>query len=115
MRILRYSALITVLFAGSAFGASKEIMELQRDIAQLQAQLQALQSSQDQKLAAIQALVTQSLDAAGKANTAVSVLSSSGKKQIKATMTTVEVIPKPNHTMNSGAKASLGTTWLNTT
>ena len=40
------------------------------------------------------------------------VFSISGKKQTSAVMTTVEVIPKPNQTMNSGASASLGTTWL---
>jgi hypothetical protein len=45
----------------------------------------------------------------------VSVFSSSGKKQISAVMTTVEVRPKPNQTMNSGISASLGTTWLTTT
>ena len=46
---------------------------------------------------------------------AVSVFSISGKKQISAVMTTVEVMPKPNHSMNSGASASLGITWLATT
>lgn len=93
MQILRSTVLISILFAGSCFGASKEIMELQRDIAQLQSQMQALQSSQDQKLAAIQALVTQALDAAVKANTSVSVLSATVnqtlERELKTQMTPV--------------------------
>ncbi len=47
---------------------------MQRDIAQLQDQVRMLQSSFDQKMAAIQTLVQQALDAANKANTNVSVL-----------------------------------------
>ena len=93
MQILRPTVLIAILFAGSCLGASKEIMELQRDIAQLQSQMQALQSSQDQKLAAIQALVTQSLDAAVKANTSVSVLAATVnqtlERELKTQMTPV--------------------------
>lgn len=88
MRILRSTVLISILFAGSSFGASKEIMELQRDIAQLQSQMQALQSSQDQKLAAIQALVTQSLDAAVKANTSVSVLAATVNQTLERELNT---------------------------
>ena len=49
---------------------------MQRDIAQLQDQVRAMQSSLDTKLAAIQALLQQSLDAGNKANTGVAVLSS---------------------------------------
>ena len=45
----------------------------------------------------------------------VRVFSIKGKKQISAVITTVDVMPKPNQTINSGASASLGTTWLATT
>lgn len=84
-------------------------MELQRDIAQLQAQLQALQSSNDQKLAAIQALVTQSLDAAGKANTSVSVLSATVnqtlERELKSQMTPVAgLAAKVDNTNNDVAE-----------
>ncbi len=48
---------------------------MQRDIAQLQDQVKALQSSFDQKMATIQALLQQALDAGNKANVGVSVLS----------------------------------------
>jgi TolA-binding protein len=60
---------------GTGFGASREQQEMQRDIAQLQDQVRALQSSFDQKMAALQTLTEQALESANKANTSVSVLS----------------------------------------
>jgi TolA-binding protein len=73
----KYSFVIaTFLFAGRGFAASKEMQELQRDVAQLQDQVRTLQSGFDTKMAALQVLVQQALDAASKANTNVSVLSS---------------------------------------
>jgi len=54
--------------------ASREIVELQRDVAQLQDQLRTLQRSQDEKLSAIQALLQQALDSSTKANTALALL-----------------------------------------
>lgn len=48
---------------------------MQRDIAQLQDQVRTLQSSFDQKLATLETLVAQALDAGNKTNTNVSVLS----------------------------------------
>jgi TolA-binding protein len=65
-----------VFFALSplAFGASKEIMELQRDVAMLQDQVRTLQSSLDQKVATIQALTQQTLDSVNRTNTAVAVM-----------------------------------------
>ena len=49
------SLLICLLLAmpAAAPGASKEILELQRDIAQLQQQIKDLQRSQDEKFAAV--------------------------------------------------------------
>ncbi len=46
------SRVVIVFFALSpfAFGASKEIMELQRDVAMLQDQVRTLQSALDQKV-----------------------------------------------------------------
>jgi TolA-binding protein len=70
------SRLAILLFALSpfAFGASKEIMELQRDVALLQDQVRNLQSTLDQKVAAIQTLTQQTLDSANRTNTAVAVM-----------------------------------------
>ena len=57
-----------------AFGASKEIQELQRDVALLQDQVRTLQRAQDEKFAAMQALVQQTLDSVNRTNTAVAVM-----------------------------------------
>ena len=77
MRITSYLAVAALLLPGTVFGASKEQQEMQRDIAQLQDQVRQLQSGFDQKMAALQVLVQQSLDAGNKANTGVTVLNSS--------------------------------------
>src|ERR1700712_4591251 len=87
MRSSYFFALAVCLLPGGAFGASKEQMEMQRDIAQLQAQVTALQSSFDQKMATVQTLVQQALDAANKANTSVSVLSSTVNQTLERELT----------------------------
>src|SRR5258708_6342623 len=63
-----------LLIPSFAFGANKDIVELQRDLATLQDQVRTLQSSTDQKLAAITVLLQQTLDASNNANRAVAVL-----------------------------------------
>lgn len=60
---------------GPASAASREQQEMQRDIAQLQDQVRALQSALDQKLASLETLAAQAVDAANKANTNVGILS----------------------------------------
>ncbi len=73
---MRLSRVAILLFALSpfAFGASKEIMELQRDVSMLQDQVRTLQSALDQKVAAIQTLTQQTLDSVNRTNTAVAVM-----------------------------------------
>src|SRR6266699_2021727 len=73
---VRLLAIASLLAPGSIFAASREQQEMQRDIAQLQDQVRTLQSGFDQKMAALQTLVQQAVDASNKANTSVSVLSS---------------------------------------
>jgi TolA-binding protein len=68
------SAILLFALSPFAFGASKEIMELQRDVALLQQQVTTLQSSIDQKVAAIQTLTQQTLDSVNRTNTAVAVM-----------------------------------------
>src|SRR5215469_12293163 len=70
--------------------ASREIQELQRDIAMLQDQVKALQRSQDdkmmaltEKLTALQVLSQQSLDAANRANTGVAVIQNGSSQNLK--------------------------------
>jgi len=55
-------------------GASKEIMELQRDMALLQEQVRTMQRAQDEKFAAMQALVQQTLDSVTRTNTTLAVM-----------------------------------------
>ena len=77
MRLYPVFVMATLLAPTGVFAASKEQLEMQRDIAQLQQQMQSLQSTLDQKLAAIQTLQQQALESANRSNTSVSVLSSS--------------------------------------
>ncbi len=73
---MTFSRVLIVFFALSpfAFGASKEIMELQRDVALLQDQVRTLQSAVDQKVAAVLTLTQQTLDSVNRTNTAVAVM-----------------------------------------
>ena len=63
--------------------ASKEILDLQRDVAQLQDQVRQLQKSQDQQLAALTVLVQQTVDASQKAYTAVAVIQSNMQQSLR--------------------------------
>jgi tol-pal system protein YbgF len=68
---------VAIVFFGLspfAFGASKEIMELQRDVALLQDQVRTLQSALDQKVASVLTLTQQTLDSVNRTNTAVAVM-----------------------------------------
>jgi TolA-binding protein len=56
--------------------ASREIQELQRDVGLLQEQVKSLQASQNEKLAALTAMVQQAIDNANKASTGVAVIQS---------------------------------------
>src|ERR1700686_4654679 len=77
MRFIGVLGLSTLPIPVAGFAASREQQEMQRDIAQLQDQIRTLQSGFDQRMAALQTLVEQALDAGNKTNTNVSVLSSS--------------------------------------
>jgi TolA-binding protein len=63
--------------------ASKEIMELQRDVALLQESIKQLQQSQDKQLTALTVLVQQAVDAGNRANTAVAVIQSNLSDNLK--------------------------------
>jgi tol-pal system protein YbgF len=77
--------LVCLLLAVPALapGASKEIQELQRDVALLQQQIKDLQRSQDEKFAAVIELARQSIEAANRANTGVAVISSTIEKNLR--------------------------------
>jgi TolA-binding protein len=86
--VLILAAAPVVAFAA----ASKEMQELQRDVALLQEQVRQLQQSQDKQLAAITTLVEQAVEAANRANTAVAVIQS-GFQQSVAQQETKVVAP----------------------
>ena len=83
MKLTSRFALLGLLLVPSIFGQKKEILEMQRDLLQMQDQLRSLQRSQDEKLAALQVLLQQTLDAANKANTATAVLEASLRTQTR--------------------------------
>ena len=59
-----------------ALGASKETIELQRDVAQLQDQVRTLQRALDEKVAALQTLSQQVLDATNRTDRNLAVMQS---------------------------------------
>ena len=69
-RYLGALALFLLLTPEAGYTASKEQQEMQRDIAQLQDQVRMLQSGFDQKMATLQTLIQEALEAGNKANTA---------------------------------------------
>jgi tol-pal system protein YbgF len=71
---LSRTTLAFLALAPFAFGASKEMQELQRDVALLQDQVRTLQRAQDEKFAAMQALVQQTLESVNRTNTALAVM-----------------------------------------
>ena len=79
----RLCVLILAAAPAVAFAAaSKEMQELQRDVALLQEQVRQLQQSQDKQLASLTVLVQQAVDAANRANTAVAVIQSSFQQNV---------------------------------
>lgn len=74
---------LVLITALPAVSQKEKIAEIQRDILLMQDQIRAMQRSQDEKMAAMQVLVQQTLDAANKANTAVAVLDSALRDRMK--------------------------------
>ncbi|MEP6714608.1 MAG: tetratricopeptide repeat protein [Terriglobia bacterium] len=86
MRFSSFLLTTILLLPLSVFGASKEQMEMQRDIAQLQQQVTTLQSTVDSRMAALQTLVQQAVDSSGKANTGVSVISAEVSREVRQSL-----------------------------
>jgi len=68
------TVIVFLALAPSVFGASKEIQELQRDVAMLQDQVRNLQSTLDMRVGALQQAVQQTLDSVNKTNTAMAIM-----------------------------------------
>ncbi len=63
--------------------ASKEIMELQRDVAGLQEQLRVLKESQDKQLTALTVLVQQALDTSKSSTTGVALIQNNLQESLR--------------------------------
>jgi TolA-binding protein len=88
---VRYLGVLTLL-ALPAYGpaASREMQELQRDVGLLQEQVKALQSSQNEKLAALSASVQQAIDNARDAGKSAAVIQNSFDQNIRGLESNLE-------------------------
>jgi len=71
---LSRTVILFVAFAPLTFGASKEIVELQRDVSMLQDQVQKMQAALNDKLTSLQALVQQTTDYSKNTDRALAVM-----------------------------------------
>ena len=69
--------LLTFTFSALSFGASKEIVQLQRDVALLQDKMDTMQRTLDQNFAAVKVLLQQTQENSAKTNTAMNNLQDS--------------------------------------
>jgi dsDNA-specific endonuclease/ATPase MutS2 len=75
MRFFRLAAFSTLLIPFYAQAQKREdFLSIQRDVAQLQDQVKQMQTSQDQKLAALENLLKQALDESGKVSAGMAAL-----------------------------------------
>jgi TolA-binding protein len=77
------AAVALLLAPQPAHAVSKEIQELQRDIAALQEQVRLLKESQDKQLSALTVLVQQALDNSSKSNTGVAVIQNNLQQSLR--------------------------------
>jgi tol-pal system protein YbgF len=81
--VLKSLALLAALWLAAvpAFGASKEIIQLQTQVQQLQEQMAAMKQSFDERMGVMKNLVEQNTDAANKTTAAITSLQSTLQKQ----------------------------------
>jgi len=84
MKSHRFSLALTLLvtiWVAPAFGASKEIIELQTQVSQLQQQMTQMTQSFNERMGVMKSLLEQNTDAANKLNAAIGELQTSINKQ----------------------------------
>jgi tol-pal system protein YbgF len=84
MKSQRFSLTLTLLitiWVAPAFGASKEIIELQTQVSQLQQQMTQMTQSFNERMGVMKSLLEQNTDAANKLNAAIGELQTSINKQ----------------------------------
>ncbi len=79
-------ALFLLLTPDAGYAASKEQLEMQREIAQVEEEVRMLQSGFDQKMATLLTLVQQALESSNRVSTNVSVLSAGFTEKIDRDM-----------------------------
>ncbi len=105
MRCLSAGLLALCLVPGFAFGASREIVELQRDIAALQDQVRNLDRSQNESMVRLATLLQQALDSLNKMNTTVAVLDAQMRERDKTIAAPVTSVGAKVDQMTSGFQA----------
>ena len=75
--------LILALMVPGAFAQKRDILELSRDVNQVEQDVRALQSSTDQKFGGLQAQIQQALDSIQRLNASLAVLSSNIDNSLK--------------------------------
>jgi len=99
---LRYQLLaLLVCAAWPAFPVAKEILQLQRDLAQVQEQVRTLQRAFDTELAKTQQLLSQGLEASNRLNTSLAVLEKAVQAQERVLAAPVAAINTRVDTMAS--------------
>lgn len=88
MRSIALFTLVSVL-AVPVFAQKDKILEIQRDVALLQNEVRSMKSSMDEKFAALNVLVQQSLDTANKSNTALAILDKTMGDKLKEQQTSL--------------------------
>jgi tol-pal system protein YbgF len=73
--------LVLTLWAAPAFGANKELIELQTQVSQLQEQMTQMKQSFDERMGVMKSLLEQNTDAANKVSAAIGDLQTSINKQ----------------------------------
>jgi len=89
---MRPLALFTLAYvlAVPVFAQKDKILEIQRDVALLQNEVRSMKSSMDEKFAALNVLVQQSLDTANKSNTSLAILDKTIGDRLKDQQTSLQ-------------------------
>ncbi len=74
MRSLPLGLFVLCLIPSLAFAQKRELVDLQRDVANLQDQVRTLQQSESENMGKITALLQQAIDSINKVNTSIAVL-----------------------------------------
>src|SRR5437660_10926977 len=107
MTLRRCSTLLALLSTlwltvSPAWGASKEMIQLQTQVQQLQEQMTAMQRSFDERMGVMKNLVEQDTDAANKVAAALNTLQAALQKQQGEGVTRVGRVSGPVQAVNDG-------------